>query len=242
MFPVPGGKILAHEQVQLEMDMGAVLANALARIAGASHGGDDFARLDGLAGLQTVAHLAQMRVKRINFHAFHDVFHHNVIAVIRKPGFAIDVGHGAIGRDHDRIDGFAAFVVLDRTDIETFVQLAAVGTNTTERAAAPNLAWCGREEFYLAVGFVKGAIGGGQLEQFGPQRNAAEQQRHEITSHPAHFTRSYLVLRRSLSAKLLMPRTIRSASSRVASGVKVKTPVVMRVERRGAASQRSSLE
>src|ERR1041385_7645344 len=44
----------------------------------------------------------------------------------------------------------------------------------------------------------------------------------------------------SFAAALLRPRTMRSASSRVASGVKVRTPSAMRCVITGAPSQRGS--
>lgn len=64
------------------MDVGALLRDALAGVAGAAHDGDLLAGLDGLAGFEARLNRAQVRVERANLQAFNLVAEDDVFAVI----------------------------------------------------------------------------------------------------------------------------------------------------------------
>src|ERR1051326_8109849 len=99
---VPAGKTIAHKQVQFKMHMGAVFGDALMRVGGTAHNGNNFPGLDRLAYSQSGPHFVQMSVERIDFHAFNDMTEDNIIAVVRKTRMRAEVGYGAIGSGHDR--------------------------------------------------------------------------------------------------------------------------------------------
>src|SRR6267378_3932495 len=61
---VPTGEAIVEQQVQLEVNVGAVPGNDLARVGGAAHNGNGFAGPNGLADLQMRTDFAQVRVKR----------------------------------------------------------------------------------------------------------------------------------------------------------------------------------
>jgi hypothetical protein len=51
---------------------------------------------------------------------------------------------------------------LEATDVQTFVDLPAVGAHATETPGGPGFAGGADEEAFLAAGFVEGVIGGGK--------------------------------------------------------------------------------
>src|SRR5712692_6901072 len=59
---VPTGEAIVEQQVQLEVDVGAVPGNDLASIGGAAHHGNRFAGPNGLTDLQMRNDLPQVRV------------------------------------------------------------------------------------------------------------------------------------------------------------------------------------
>src|SRR5260370_19017456 len=146
---VPTGEAIVEQQVQLEVDVGAVPGNDLARVGGAAHHGNRFAGPNGLTDLQMRINSPQVRVKRIEFQAFDLMAQHDIIAVIRQAGARVDIGHGAVGSGQDRIDRLAAAVALQAADVPALVKFPAPRADAAPRAAVPALARGPRKEFSL---------------------------------------------------------------------------------------------
>src|SRR5215470_13681431 len=58
---VPRSELFVHQQVQLEMHVGAVFGNSFSRVSGPPHDRDWLASFDRLADFQSIADFAQMR-------------------------------------------------------------------------------------------------------------------------------------------------------------------------------------
>src|SRR5687767_13801863 len=65
-----GGVAVVENEIDLEMEMGAVFGNSFARVCAAAHGGDDLPLFDGLADDETIGNIGEMRVNSDKLHAF----------------------------------------------------------------------------------------------------------------------------------------------------------------------------
>src|SRR5512146_2779362 len=82
----------------------------------------------------------------------------DVIAVIRKRRFGIDISDLSISGGHDRIRGLAAFVALEASDIETLMHLPAIAADTTEAAALPGFANRRHKKLFTPARLKQGVI------------------------------------------------------------------------------------
>ena len=201
---------------------------------------------------------AEMRIEREDIEAFNAMMHDDVIAVIGKRRFGIDVHHGTIGGCHDRVGGFVVFVPLETANIEALVHLPALTADATEAAAFPWLADGADKEPLLGIRFKQRTVGGRKLERLLGEGGKCQQTKKE---NPEAKARRFIQRRNFLCASvssclcvksyhlsfdsfffaiLFRPITIWSASSRDASGVNWISPSDMTLPNCGAASQRLS--
>jgi hypothetical protein len=166
----PGVEMIAVKKIQLEMNVGAFLGNAFARVAGPAHDGDFLPGPHGPAHAQAALDFRQMGVERVNLHPADMVQQDDVAAIIGERRFVVDVGHHAIGGGHDRVDGFAGAVALEAFDVQALVHLPAIGADAAEGAGDPGLARGWDKITFLAARFKEGLVGGGKLERLRRKR------------------------------------------------------------------------
>ena len=88
----------------------------------------------------------------------------DVTAVVGERRAVVDVGDDTVGRGQNWIGRFTAGVALEAFDVETLMNLPAVGANAAEGAGDPGLTGSGDEIPFLATRLKNGVIGGGQFK------------------------------------------------------------------------------
>ena len=172
---VPGGITIVYQKIQFEVNVGAIGSDALPRIGGAPHHGDDVAGFDRLPDFEAGADLLQMGVEGVNLQTIDLMTKDDVDTIVGERRVNINVDDTAIGSGHHRIDRFAVLVALQATNVQAFVDLPAVGAHTTEGAAGPGFAGRWNEEFFFLARFVDGAVWSGKEEDAGANRCAKVQ-------------------------------------------------------------------
>src|SRR5262245_44087538 len=132
-------------------------------------------------------------------------------------------------------------IALNGQNIDTFVELLSGRSYASELAGAPGPAGGRRKEPRFTSRLKQCVIVGGQAERRPCSRRSEGKPRHQENGPPV--TRSHVGQKTKCSfslAFLFSPRTNRSISKWLASGVKMSVPSVMRWEIVGAANQRTS--
>ena len=158
-----------------------------------------------------------------------------IIAEIREACPPVDVSHRSISCRHYGIGWLATPVALQAPDVQALVHLQPSVRTHPNVPLIHGLRRCPRKTFpqpraRRAPGFVVG-----NLKASARPPNNSERELQPPILMPSHGTPFWASL-----ATLLRPSTTRSASSRLASGVKTRTPSEMRLFITGAASQRAS--
>ena len=109
---VPGREPFVDEEVQLKMNMGAVLGDAFPGVGGSAHPGNGLARFDVKANFQVVADFFQVRVERISFQAVNPMAQYEIVSVVRQRRSGAEVNQDAVRGGHDTVRRFAARVPL----------------------------------------------------------------------------------------------------------------------------------
>jgi hypothetical protein len=166
----PGGKMVIDEKINLEVNMGAFFGNALPGIGGAAHRRDVLTRFDSVPDAQIGPNCAQVGVERENVNALNPVAQDDVLAIVRQPGFGVKVSNGAVGRCHNRVERLASPVPSNTFDVQPFVHLAAIRTDTAKHPGGPRLPYGANKKAVTAVDLKQSVIRRGELKELSRRR------------------------------------------------------------------------
>jgi hypothetical protein len=127
----PGGKGRVDQERDLEMEMGAVLADGTLGVGGSAHDSDDLASANRGSRPEFSAGLTEVGIERVNLEPFDAVAQNDIDAVIGQARFAANVGHVAVGRRAHFVGGFTAAILLGGQDIDALVHLPTAGPDAS---------------------------------------------------------------------------------------------------------------
>ncbi len=113
-----------------------------------------------------------MGVKGVNLHALDLMPQNDVVPIIRQGRVGVDVGNRAVGCGHDGVGRLPMLVALQAADVQAFMDLPAIRTHATKRAADPGFADGADEKLSSPPFSNRGVIGCRQQKLLGPRRQA----------------------------------------------------------------------